>query len=588
MRDHLLDHGSALHGAAFAICLTAFSSSLFPSDLHLTIQDTRGLRATFRDSKGHDLVPAETLVRWADNSEQTSHRLRDGAWSVDLDSRGLTAVVKGPVPGEYGEHVFQIELENHGSRQIVGVLSPPFTKWAKDETSIRMTSDQHMVLSSDHVTIGTLGAHKAWSAGSEFEADMASIVPTSDGKQYLSAVLVANPGELVHHANVLTLQPGQSCHYALHLDTGRGSRNDGLREMYRVRGGYRVHPADYRFDDYDDPELSWARDVVATWLDWAWDKANLDPRSGTYHFLDSLAKAKVRFGGYDAFILWPFWPRAGFDDRSQFDHYRDMPGGLPGLREQIEQMHNIGVHTFISYCHWSESDRDKSAASMTHSYDQFAKLACELNADGALMDLMSKTPDEILTRASECGRKLVPYNEGDPTWSDTQTNLIGRIHNDVAMPEFNLKKYMLPHHAQLRVCEPGNTGKRMRNDFVLSFFNGHGVEINTMFPGNNPATEVDWPILSRALDLLRTNRAAFRSPDWQPLIPSMDPAVWINSWPTSDAALYTLCGTSVAGHHGPLLRIRHTADVHYVDLWRYRRLTPVMRGEDDVLSYDVD
>jgi len=86
--------------------------------------------------------------------------------------------------------------------------------------------------------------------------------------------------------------------------------------------------------------------------------------------------------------------------------------------------------------------------------------------------------------------------------------VLGRIHNDLPMPEFNLKKYMLPHHPQLRVCEPGNTGKRMRNDFVVSFFNGHGVEINTMFPERNPATDADWPILARACCTLRVPPSA--------------------------------------------------------------------------------
>jgi len=410
-------------------------------------------------------------------------------------------------------------------------------------------------------------------------------VPARDGRHYLDAVLLANPQELEHHRNTITLKSGQSCRYELHIDSGMGGRNAALHDIYRVRGGYRVNPGAYRFDVYKDPQLGWARDVVASWLNWAWDKDNLDPRTGKYRLLDSLVRAKQQFGGYDAFILWPFWPRAGFDARSQFDHYRDLPGGLEGVRHEFRRMRDAGVHAFISYCHWSESDRDASPAAMARSYQEFAQLACQLEADGALMDLMSKTPDEILRMAASCGRRLVPYNEGDPTWSDTQTNPLGRIHNDVAMPEFNVKKYMLPHHPQLRVCEPG---KRMRNDFVLSFFNGHGVEINTMFPQNNPAVDADWPILARALDLLRTNRACFRSQAWEPLVASEDPSVWINAWPGPECTLFTLTGTSPGGHHGPILKLPHRNDQHYVDLWRYRPLSPERTGGTDILSYDVE
>ena len=250
-------------------------------------------------------------------------------------------------------------------------------------------------------------------------------------------------------------------------------------------------------------------------------------------------------------------------------------------------MHSIGVRTFISYCHWSESDRDRAAA-MAQSYREFAELACRVGADGALMDLMSKTPDEILRIARECGRKLVPYNEGDPTWSDTQTNLLGRIHNDLPMPEFNLKKYMLPHHPQLRVCEPGNTGKRMRNDFVLSFFNGHGVEINTMFRRTTP----------RPIPTGRSWRGRCGSAANQPRQLYIARLVTIDrvggcfgmDQPLARGRQHPV----LALRHrpgrppGPLLAVPHRERVHYVDMWRYRQLTPERRGDSDVISYNVE
>ncbi|MBV8832078.1 MAG: hypothetical protein JO217_12070 [Acidobacteriaceae bacterium] len=116
------------------------------------------------------------------------------------------------------------------------------------------------------------------------------------------------------------------------------------------------------------------------------------------------------------------------------------------------------MHVLLSYCHWSESDRDPSPEAMQRSYAEFANLACEVKADGALMDLMSKTPEAILDRARQGGRTLVPYNEGDPTWSDSQTNLLGRIHNDVPTPEFNLKRYMLPQHPEFGSANPATRG----------------------------------------------------------------------------------------------------------------------------------
>jgi formylglycine-generating enzyme required for sulfatase activity len=539
------------------------------------------------DSSGEMLAHPEPVVHW-NGSVPSVLKSSSNSVQLALTPNGLIAAVTGPEKGRYGEFVFAIEVRNSSREEIKGALLPPYSDWRDTEQGIRSHSTQFMLLTSARVEIGTIGVHRAWSAGNEFDGDIFTTVPDKRGQGYVSSVLLLLSREISHEHERIALKPGQSCRYELHIEAGPGGRNGALRETYRVRGGYRVDPASYRFDAYKAPETSWAKNITAVWMNWAWDEANMDPRNGTWRLAGSIAAARKKFGGFDGFVFWPFWPRAGFDARFQFDHYADLPGGLAGLRSEIDQLHAEGVHVFISYCHWSESDRDRSPEAMEQSYAEFAKVACTVKADGAVMDLMSKTPEDILERARACGRTLVPYNEGDPTWSDTQTNLLGRIHNDLPMPEFNLKRYLLPHHPQLRVCEPGNSGRRMRNDFVLSFFNGHGVEINTMFPDSNPANDADWPILARALDLLRTHRSNFTSAEWQPLIQSEDAAVWVNSWPTAGSTVYTLCGTNPAGHHGPLLRIPHRADVHYIDLWRYRPLIPHVEGNADVIAYDVE
>jgi hypothetical protein len=128
----------------------------------------------------------------------------------------------------------------------------------------------------------------------------------------------------------------------------------------------------------------------------------------------------------------------------------------------------------------------------------------------------------------------------------------------------------------------------MRNDFVISFFNGHGVEINTMFPLNNPDNEPDWPILARGLDVLRTHRENFASPDWQRLVASKDPGVWINEWPGQQTTIYTIRGTNPSGHRGPLFRVPQRPNAHYIHLWRYRPITAKPEGEERVIPYDVE
>lgn len=541
----------------------------------------------FEDDTRATLAGPEAIVRWQGSVPRTLKADADTV-TLALTSSGLIATAVRGQRGRFGETVFSIDVHNRGPETATGALLPPLSTWRDTKQALSTHSAEFMLLTSGRVEIGTLGVHRSWSPGAEFDADTFVTSPDSQKRGHISAVLLLVSNETVHAREEVTLKPGEDCRYELHVEAGDGPRNAALREIYRLRGGYRVVPSLYHFDAYNAPETSWAKNLTAVWMNWAWDQANMDPRTGAWRLLDSVEAARKRFGGFDAFVFWPFWPRAGYDDRYQFDHYADLPGGLAGLRDQIERLHEQALHVFVSYCHWSESDRGKSPEAMARSYADFANLACRVNADGAVMDLMSKTPEDILGRAKQCGRTLVPYNEGDPTWSDTQTNLIGRIHNDLPMPEFNLKRYLLPHHPQLRVCETGNSGRRMRNDFVLSFFNGHGVEINTMFPDDNPANEADWPILARALDLLRTHRANFASADWQPLVDCDDPAVWVNEWPAADKTVYTVCGTSPGGHHGALLSVAHDLHTHYVDLWRYRALSARQEGKTDVIDYDVD
>jgi hypothetical protein len=124
----------------------------------------------------------------------------------------------------------------------------------------------------------------------------------------------------------------------------------------------------------------------------------------------------------------------------------------------------------------------------------------------------------------------------------------------------------------------------MRNDIGMSFFQGHGVEVNTMFPQDSPACDPDWDLLSRAAGILRANHACFRSADWEPFVDSASPDVWINRWPGAGKTLYTLCCTNPLGHRGAVLRLPHDGRTHYVDLWSYRALESRTENGTDVLS----
>lgn len=88
-----------------------------------------------------------------------------------------------------------------------------------------------------------------------------------------------------------------------------------------------------------------------------WDEEFYDPRTGVYTVDTFLRSAREEYGGFDSLVLWQAYPRLGADDRNQFDFYRDMPGGIDGLRSVVRICHAAGVKTFLVYNPWDTGTR---------------------------------------------------------------------------------------------------------------------------------------------------------------------------------------------------------------------------------------
>jgi formylglycine-generating enzyme required for sulfatase activity len=577
IRYHQLLRSTFVILGTLAMCTGAPAATT--AEIRLSPSDTAGLAVAFHAADGHPLSDAEPLLRWNDAPPATSTRGPDGAWTLRWPDSDLVATVAAPEPLAGGAQL-ALTLENQGESPQAGVLLPPLTEPLRADPA--RVSPQHLLIQRPDVAIGTLGWMKTW-LPREFWPDIVALKPAAGADLMLTAVLVN-----ASRANQLELAPGAVHTATLYLSAIPGDRNAALRELYRVRGGYRVEPASYDMSDYHSEDLAWVSDVVAAWITWSWDVDVMDPRTGEYRLSESLAAAEQQIGGYDIYMFWPFWPRAGLDPRFQFDHFEDMPGGLAGLRQEIQQARDAhGTRFIIAHCIWSETARDGSPAVVSASHRRLVETAVALDADGVIMDVSSTTPAEVRKLARAAGRDLMPYAEFDPNWEQSQTNLMGRIHDGHPMPAFNLKRYMLPHHQQLRVCNPGLNGPLWERDFTLSLFNGHGIEINHLLGQDLPASKPAFELLAPIFDLLRTNRASFRSPDWQPFIESRNPHVWINRWPTATKTLYTLLCATPAGHAGPLLTLELEPGEHVVDLWRQRPAEVETVDGKTVVSYTL-
>jgi hypothetical protein len=101
---------------------------------------------------------------------------------------------------------------------------------------------------------------------------------------------------------------------------------------------------EYLRDDtrYDVAASQWAREAYVCGLVMLWDESFYDPVSGAFLVEEYLDNAEREFGGFDVLILWHAYPRIGFDERNQFDFYRDIPGGLSALADIIARYAGAG------------------------------------------------------------------------------------------------------------------------------------------------------------------------------------------------------------------------------------------------------
>ena len=335
--------------------ISGFLAAIAPAaEWQVHAQWSREGQVQFKTERDQTIAGPEPIVRWQTG---TPKLLRDSENSATfaLTPAGLIATVTKGSRGQYGELVFAVDVRNEGKESVAGAVLPPLSQWRDSADSISAHSAEFLMITAGTAEIGSLGVHRSWSPGAEFDSDTFVTRPDQSGRGHISAVLLMLSPPASHSHEQVILKPGESCRYELHVESGDGGRNQALHEVYRVRGGYRVAPGSYDFTAYNAPDTRWAKDVTAVWMNWAWDQANMDPRTGAWRISESLETARKRFGGFDAYIFWPFWPRAGYDDRSQFEHYADLPGGIPGLTHEIEQLHKHSVHVFLSYCHWSES-----------------------------------------------------------------------------------------------------------------------------------------------------------------------------------------------------------------------------------------
>ncbi len=365
--------------------------------------------------------------------------------------------------------------------------------------------------------------------------------------------------------------PGGWVQYEIFADAHAGDWSDGMRMMFRDRWLYDLEEFDNSL--FARQDLSWIRKSYLLILQFAWDHEYLDAVSGQSRFDAFLTARNTVLGGYEAYMLWPTWPRLGLDQRNQWDMYRDLPGGIRELRRQAEYAHARGTKYFIAYNPWDESTRrEDHLAGME-------EMLRALDADGVVLDTWGQSTREFQAAADRVKPGIVMYSEGMAIPRDMPGIVAGRVHDAIFMPPpLNLNKLIKPEFAIFRVIQLAEG--RIHREIAVAFFNGYGTELNIMRPGRPDWIDEELAYLGRTTKILRENSTAFLSRDWVPLVPTTVDSVWVNRWPAPNKTLYTVYSLKPEGVEGLLFEVRTPLDSHYVDIWHHEEISAVpVRGK---------
>ena len=322
------------------------------------------------------------------------------------------------------------------------------------------------------------------------------------------------------------------------------------------------------YDDalYRRADFAWVPSCFACCFLMMCDAEFLQPRTHQYLLASFLEKARKEFGGFDSIVLWHAYPRIGFDDRNQFDFYRDLPGGLDGLRFLVQGFHQGGLKVFIDYNPWDQGTRREAVSDL----EALAELVKRLAVDGIFLDTLSKGAAEFRAKLDAVRPGVVLESEGSPPLENIADHHMSwaQWFQDGFVPGILRNKWLERRHMQhqIRRWDRDHTG-----ELHSAWMNGSGM----MVWENVFGTWVGWSprdksILRSMLPIQRRHARLFSGEGWTPLVPVEAADVLASLWEGSGEGvrLWTLVNRSERTIKGRLLRAPARAGCRYFDLIR--------------------
>ena len=342
---------------------------------------------------------------------------------------------------------------------------------------------------------------------------------------------------------------------------------------------------DINYDDspYRRSDFAWTPSIYTVAFVMMCDETFYDRQKNSFTVDSFLDHGKQEFGGYDAVVYWHAYPRIGFDDRNQFDFYRDMPGGLEGLRKLSDQLHARGVRVFIDYNPWDTGTRRENKSDI----DVLVDVVTAINADGIFLDTMDKGAAKFRTKLDNTGRAITLESEGALPLKNLYDHHMSwaQWFEDSQAPGVLRNKWFERRHTLhlIRRWDMDHSG-----ELQTAWMNGTGIMIwENVFGSWNGWNPRDRSILRAMLPIQRRYIGLFTGEGWTPLVETAQPDIYANLWESKGLRLWTLVNRSWKSVDGTLLAVDNVNGIKYFDLIHGNEIEPRIEAGKALLNSSI-
>jgi len=315
------------------------------------------------------------------------------------------------------------------------------------------------------------------------------------------------------------------------------------------------------------------------------DRYFYDPIQRKYTVRRYLEDLKKRYGGLDAVLIWPTYPNIGIDNRNQFDLLADMPGGIAGIKQMVQDFKKQGVKVLFPIMIWDKGTRNVGTT-IPHALVNEMKL---IGADGLNGDTMFGVTEDFLKAADSLDYSLVLQPEvaiNDLKMVEWNQMSWGYFWNYEYVPGVSVYKWLEPKH-QIQVTNRWIVDKT--NDLQYAFFNGIGYNAWENIWGIwNQVPDRYAAEIKRIASIYRQFPQLWSSPEWEPHIPTLQKGIFASVFPEAGQRVYNLVNRDSVDISGRQIKLPYEEGIIYFDIWNGKALHPQKEGDHIFLEFPIE